>query len=77
MSKLIHEAETHQILGACFEVYREQRCRSRSSRPVPGKRGGQPNQLWPRAVDRLGLETCSGRSLSVSSVCSVYSVVIS
>jgi len=26
VSKLIHEAETYQILGACFEVYKEKGC---------------------------------------------------
>ena len=26
MSKLILEAETHRILGACFEVYKEKGC---------------------------------------------------
>jgi len=26
MSKLVHEAETFEILGACFEVYREKGC---------------------------------------------------
>ncbi|MBI5690936.1 MAG: GxxExxY protein [Verrucomicrobia bacterium] len=26
MSKLIHERETYEILGACFEVYREMGC---------------------------------------------------
>ena len=26
MSKLVHEAETFDILGACFEVYREKGC---------------------------------------------------
>jgi GxxExxY protein len=26
MSKLIHEKETYEILGACFEVYREMGC---------------------------------------------------
>ncbi len=26
MSKLIHEKETYEILGACFEVYREKGC---------------------------------------------------
>lgn len=26
MSKLIHEQETYQVLGACFEVYREKGC---------------------------------------------------
>jgi GxxExxY protein len=26
MSKLILEQETHQILGACFEVYKEKGC---------------------------------------------------
>jgi len=26
MSKLIHEAESYSILGACFEVYREKGC---------------------------------------------------
>jgi GxxExxY protein len=26
MTKLIHEKETYEILGACFEVYREKGC---------------------------------------------------
>jgi GxxExxY protein len=26
MSKLVHAAETYEILGACFEVYREKGC---------------------------------------------------
>ena len=63
MSKLILEEETHRILGACFEVYKEKGCgyvepMSMNSRANHRPRGLKAGALFP------------------FSVCSVYSVVV-